>query len=141
MKALLTLCLILATTLAQAQSVVSTTTILGQTTITPQDVALSDTVADGALSDLASVIGMEARFNLYPGRPIRPGDLQPPAVIARNDLIILRFEGPGLVIVTEGRALDRAVAGQRFRALNIASRSTVTAVAVGPGVARVGDLP
>ena len=81
---------------------------------------------------------MEARVNLYPGRPIRPGDLREPAVINRNEIITLQYDANGLLIVTEGRALDRAGIGERLRVLNLSSRTTVTATVQGAGLATVG---
>jgi flagella basal body P-ring formation protein FlgA len=84
---------------------------------------------------------MEARVNLYPGRPIRAGDLRAPAVIDRNEVVTLQYRAGAISIVTEGRALDRAAEGERLRILNLSSRVTVTAVAIGPGLAEVGDLP
>jgi flagella basal body P-ring formation protein FlgA len=35
------------------------------------------------------------------------------------------FDGKGLQIVTEGRALDRGAVGERIRVMNISSRATV----------------
>jgi flagella basal body P-ring formation protein FlgA len=85
---------------------------------------------------------MEARVNLYPGRPIRAGDLRAPAVIDRNEVVTLQYNAGGADLdLTEGRALDRAAEGERLRILNLSSRVTVTAVAIGPGLAEVGDLP
>jgi flagella basal body P-ring formation protein FlgA len=95
----------------------------------------------GALRGPAEALGLEARVNLYPGRPIRGGDLGPPAVIGRNEIVTLHYARGALSIVTEGRALDRAAEGERLRILNLSSRSTVTAVAAGPGLAVIGTSP
>jgi flagella basal body P-ring formation protein FlgA len=105
------------------------------------DVELVPDIVPGALTDPRDAIGMEARVNLYPGRPIRADDLQPPAVIDRNDIVTLRFNAGGLMISTDGRALDRAAEGERLRVINLISRVTVTATATAPGVARVGMRP
>jgi len=124
-----------------ADTLVAATTIRGSATIEPEDVAIRPEITPGTLRSPAEAIGMEARVNLYPGRPIRPGDLRPPAVIDRNDVVTLQYTKSGILIVTEGRALDRAAEGEVLRILNLASRVTVTAVAVGPGRAEVGELP
>lgn len=86
--------------------------------------AVSDT--PGALTDADAVIGQEARVALYPGRPIRPGDVGPPAVVGRNDLVALVYSRGGLRIATEGRALGRGAVGDAIRAMNMTSRITVT---------------
>jgi flagella basal body P-ring formation protein FlgA len=123
-----------------SDTLVAATTIRGSQTIGPADVAIQPGVTPGALNSPEDAVGMEARVNLYPGRPIRATDLRPPAVIGRNDVVTLHYSDGGISIVTEGRALDRAAAGERLRVLNLASRTTVTAVATGPGRADVGDL-
>ena len=126
---------------ARADTVIAAGTIRGQTLIMPSDVALAEGTTPGALSDVSQAIGMEAAVNLYAGRPIRPGDLRPPAIVERNALVTLRYDHGGLMIVTEGRALDRAAAGESLRVLNLGSRNTVTARATEPGLVTVGPNP
>jgi flagellar basal body P-ring formation protein FlgA len=123
---------------ALAETVVANGTIRSMAVIGPTDVRLIEDDTPGAVTDLAAAIGMEARVNLYPGRPIRPGDLRQPAVINRNEIITLQYSANGLLIVTEGRALDRAGIGERLRVLNLASRTTVTATVLEAGTASVG---
>lgn len=71
------------------------------------------------------VIGQEARVALYPGRPIHFDAVGPPALVERNQIVALRFVGAGLLITTEGRALQRGAAGDRVRIMNLASRATL----------------
>lgn len=120
------------------ETVIAAGTIRGATMIGPADVAVIDGETPGALSDIYQAIGMEARINLYPGRPIRPGDLRPPAIVERNEIVSLRYNYGGLLVMTEGRALDRAAEGEALRVINLASRQTVTATATGPGLVTVG---
>jgi flagella basal body P-ring formation protein FlgA len=126
---------------SHADTVIAAGTIRGQSLIMPTDVALVDGDTPGALSAVEDAIGMEAAVNLYAGRPIRPGDLRPPAIVERNALVTLRYDHGGLVVVTDGRALDRAARGDVLRVLNLTSRTTVTAVAAAPGLVIVGPLP
>jgi flagella basal body P-ring formation protein FlgA len=123
---------------AAQETVIAAGTIRGTSLIGPADVATVEGETPGALSDMAEAVGMEARINLYPGRPIRPGDLRPPAIVERNEIVSLRYNHGGLLILTEGRALDRAAQGERLRVINLASRQTVTAVASAPGLVIVG---
>lgn len=125
MRALVFL-LVLAATPAPADTLVASHTIRAQSILGPQDLALMAGDTPGALSDPAEAIGMEARVNLYAGRPLRPGDLGPPAIVDRNQIVTLRYRAGGLNIVTEARALDRAGVGDRLRVMNLASRNTVT---------------
>ena len=121
---LILLCL---ATPAAADTVVAARTIRAQTLIMPEDLQIRDRDIPGGITDPAEVIGMEARVALFAGRPILPGDLGFPAVVERNQIIALHFQRNGLVISTEGRALDRAGPGDLIRVMNISSRSTVTA--------------
>ncbi len=73
------------------------------------------------------VIGLEARVALYPNRPIRPEDLVPPALVNRNQMVELVYNAGSLSISAEGRALQRAAAGDTIRVMNTLSRVTVSA--------------
>lgn len=123
---------------AAAEALVPTRTIRALSIIAPEDLARSDTASAG-LTDPAEVVGQEARVTLYAGRPIRPGDIGPPAVVERNGLVELVYATGGLSIRAEGRALARGGAGDRIRVMNLASRSIVTARLAEDGRAHVGD--
>jgi flagella basal body P-ring formation protein FlgA len=135
---ILLLLFVLAAPASAEETVVAAGTIRGASLILPSDVATVEGATPGALSDMGDAVGMEARVNLYPGRPIRPGDLRPPAIVERNEIVSLRYNHGGLLIMTEGRALDRAAEGESLRVINLSSRQTVTAVASAPGLVIVG---
>ena len=138
LRFLLILLLLSVTGRVWADTLVATGLIRGQSVIGPGDVALVEGRVPGALSDPAAAVGMEARVNLYPDRPIRPTDLRAPAVVERNEIVTLRYDQNGLLIVAEGRVLDRAGVGDRVRVLNLASRNTVTGTVLAPGLIGVG---
>ncbi|UWQ22968.1 flagellar basal body P-ring formation chaperone FlgA [Jannaschia sp. W003] len=133
MRALLLLVACAAAAPAAAQTVVAAAPIRAGTVIEAVHLAMADGDAPGALGDMRDAIGLEARVNLYPDRPVLPGDLGMPTLIHRNEPVILLFRAGPLVIAAEGRALARAGAGETVRVLNTGSRSTVTGIAVGPG--------
>lgn len=122
---------------AHAEVLVAARTIPAQSIIGPEDLLLRDIKAPGALIDPNTVIGQEARIALFAGRPIRGNDIGTPAVVDRNQLIPLLFESFGLIIRTEGRALDRAGPGDVIRVMNVSSRTTVTATIDAAGIAHV----
>ncbi len=136
-RALLSLCLILAAPVAHADFVVATQIIRANTIITPGKIGLKKGSMQGAFDDPAHVLGQEARKSLYPGRPIKPGDVGAPALVDRNQIVSLVFSGNGLIIETEGRALDRAGAGEALRVMNMGSRQTVTGTVMPDGSVRV----
>mgnify|MGYP000377384125 CR=1 FL=1 len=110
---------------AFAQMVVPTRTIRAASIITEVDVMLAAGQMPQGFERAADVIGQEARVTLYAGRPILVPDVGPPALVTRNQIVSLRFEAAGLIITTEGRALDRGGVGDRIRIMNLTSRSTL----------------
>lgn len=106
-------------------------------TLVLTDLALVSGTASGAIPAPEAALGQEARVVLYPGRPLRPGDLQESALVHRNALIELVFIRHGLQIIAEGRALDRGAEGEMVRVLNTASRLRVTGRVLPDGRVRV----
>lgn len=111
---------------ASADVVIATRTLRPHSLLTAQDVALKPGSIPGVASDLAQVLGKETRVAIYAGRPIRSGDLSAPAVVERNQIVLLTFAKNGLTIQSEGRSLNRASPGERIRVMNLSSRSTLT---------------
>jgi flagellar basal body P-ring formation protein FlgA len=123
---------------ASAESLVATRTIRAKSLIAPEDLTLVSAELPGALSDPDQAIGLEARVAIYAGKPLRPGDLGPPTLVERNQLVTLVFLSGGLAISTEGRALARGAEGDAVRVMNLGSRNTVTG-RIGPdGAVYVG---
>ncbi len=110
---------------AFADVIVPTRTIRAQEIIGPADLLLKpgDNGGSPRLSDL---IGKEARVALYPGRAVQAHQVGPPTLIERNQIVPLIYLLGGLQIMTEGRALDRAGAGDYLRVMNLGSRATIT---------------
>lgn len=125
MPLLLTLLLLALAGAALAETVVPARTLRANTIIAPTDLALRNAEVPGAVSDPAAIIGQETRVTLYAGRPIRPGDIGPPALVTRNQIVTLHFTAGGLRILADGRALGRGGAGDRIRVMNLSSRTTL----------------
>lgn len=114
-------------------------TIRANSVIMIDDLKIKDVIMPGVITDPQSIAGLEAKRNLYAGRPIRPGDVGPPALIERNQIVALKFRVGNLLIATEGRALDRAGVGDALRVLNLTSRNTVTGHVDENGSVMVGN--
>ncbi|MBA84290.1 flagellar basal body P-ring formation chaperone FlgA [Thalassobius sp. S69A] len=119
------LALLILATPVQADVVLAARTLRPQTIVTAADLVVKGGTIPGVIEDPAALLGMETRVALYAGRPIRPGDVGPPAIIERNQIVLLTFNKGGLSIQAEGRALARAGAGDRVRVMNLESRSTI----------------
>jgi flagella basal body P-ring formation protein FlgA len=123
---------------AAAESLVATRTIRAKTLIAPEDLTLVSAEIPGALTDPDAAVGLEARVAIYAGKPVRPGDLGPPTLVERNQLVTLVYRSGELAISTEGRALSRGSEGEEIRVMNLGSRNTVTG-RIGPdGTVYVG---
>lgn len=137
MRFLLAPLLVASAHMALAETLVPTRTIRAREIIAPEDLTWMSSDVPGAISDLDEVLGMEARVSLYAGRPISPADIGPPALIDRNQIVIVEFTRGGLSISTEARALNRAAAGEAVRLMNINSRATVLGIVSDDGTIRV----
>jgi flagella basal body P-ring formation protein FlgA len=126
MKTFLLILALVVPTEALADTVVAARTLRAGTLLTGEDLALTAEDVPGALASLDDAVGMEARVNLYAGRPIRAGEVGPAAVVERNQIVVLIYDQGGLTIATDGRVLDRGGIGDRIRVMNLQSRSTVT---------------
>lgn len=120
-------------TSVQADTLVAARTIRSKAIVGPEDVYIKDIDTPGAYTALDDVVGMEARVALYAGRPIRSGDVGPPALVDRNQIVALTYIKGGLSISVEARALGRGGAGDVVRVMNLASRSTVSGVVQSDG--------
>jgi len=122
-----------------ARTVVAARTIPAKTLIGPDDLLMREVAAMGGVTDPQQIIGREARVALYAGRPIRRADVGPPAVVKRNEIVPLVYARNGLIIRTEGRALDRAGPGDVIRVMNVMSRQSIRARIDDKGVAHATD--
>ncbi len=125
MRWILAALLITVAGLGRAEAVVAVKTIRANTILTSHDVSIDPELPSYGLSDLSDVIGMETRVVLYAGRPVRPENLAPPALVERNEIVPLVFNRSGLIISTHGRALDRGAEGDTVRVMNMSSRTTL----------------
>ena len=129
---------VLAAGAAFAQSVQPVRAIRAQTVLAAEDLTLVEATVPGAVGAIELAVGQETKVALYPGRPILESQLGEPALVERNAMVRMVFIDGPLRIVTEGRALDRAAAGEPVRAMNLASRQTVTGTVAPDGSIEVG---
>lgn len=108
-----------------ADSVVPLRTLRAGTVITAEDLRLDAKTIQGTFGSVDDVIGQEAKVSLYAGRPVRHGEIGPPALVERNQVVPVVFERFGLRISTEGRALARGGVGDIVRVMNLSSKATL----------------
>ncbi len=118
--------LLLSVTPVAADIMVPNRTIRPGEVISPTDLVKKPDDVSGAAVSVQDLAGLEARVALYPGRPVPLAHVGPPAIVERNQLVMLVYRSDGLHIVAEGRALGRGAKGDFIRVMNLSSRSTVT---------------
>lgn len=121
-----------------AETLIAARTVRSQAILTPSDFSVIESTIPGSLDNPDQAIGLEARVVLYAGRPIRPEDVGPAAIIERNQIVTLLFRRGQLVIAADARALGRAGIGDVLRVMNLASRSTISGTVQPDGTVTVG---
>lgn len=107
--------------------------------IRPEDVIFITTPASRAPSDallnIDAVVGMAAKRALRAGVALKPFDLQRPTIIARGDIVLIRFSSGAIDLTTRARALNDVAQGDQARFVNLQSSRIIEAVATEPGLA------
>ena len=121
-----------------AGSVTPVRAIRSQTVLAAEDLALGEGAVPGGIGSIDEAVGLEAKVALYPGRPVLASQLRAPTLVERNAVVRMSYASGPLRIVTDGRALDRAGAGEFVRVMNLTSKQTVTGVVAADGSIEVG---
>jgi flagella basal body P-ring formation protein FlgA len=90
-------------------------------------------VGRDAITKPNQAVGLAARSNLQPGRPIRNAELMKPDLVQRNDTVTIVYEVPGVVLTVRGKAADGGAEGDVINVINEQSKRTLQGVIVGPG--------
>lgn len=120
-----------------AETVVATSTLRAQQTLTKDNVRLEPTDIPGGAGSLDEVLGFELKQAVYAGRPIMLSNLNKAAIIERNQPVRAFFVRNGLTIVVEARALERGSVGDIIQIMNLASRNTLYAEVTHDGKLKV----
>jgi flagella basal body P-ring formation protein FlgA len=81
----------------------------------------------------ADIAGLAARRTVRAGQPLRSADLMKPEIVQKNDMVLLHYEVPGIVLTMRGKALDTGTQGDMVSVLNIHSKRTIQGIVTGPG--------
>lgn len=90
------------------------------------------------LLSLDDIIGKETTRGLRAGEPFSLKKLRAPILVKRNQKVRMLYEKNGLYLVTEGRVLADAGAGERVKVMNEDAKKVVTGVVTQEGDVRVG---
>ena len=68
-----------------------------------------------------------------PGQALRQTDLVKPELVARNEIVTITYEVPGILLTMRGQALEAGAQGDLINVLNVQSKRTIQATVTGPG--------
>ena len=91
--------------------------------------------------DMAAVVGKAARRSLTAGQALRSTDLQRQELVARNDLVTVTFEAPGLMLSMRARAQEAGAQGDVISVMNVLSKKVLQATVISAGRVSVSGAP
>ena len=97
----------------------------------------AERVRPGVAQRAEDVVGRQLRRPIGSAMPFVTVDLVAPVVVAKNQLVLMVLEAPGLALTAQGRAMEAAAIGEVVQVMNLASRQVIEAEAIGPGRVRV----
>lgn len=79
------------------------------------------------------VVGLAARGNIRAGQALHASEVMKPEIVKKNDVVILHYEVPGIVLTMRGQAIDSGAEGDIVNVLNPNSKRTIQGVVTAPG--------
>ncbi len=95
----------------------------------------------GYIDQIGDLVGQSPRRALNAGVPIRAGDVGRPEAVAKNDLVTMVAQNPGITITTTGRALEAGSIGDVVQVMNLQSKKIIQAIIIGPSQVQVNTAP
>jgi flagella basal body P-ring formation protein FlgA len=89
--------------------------------------------AGGEAVSADQVVGHSVKRPLRAGQVLRSSDLMKTEVVARNEVVTIVYEVPGILLTMRGKALEAGAVGEFINVLNVQSNRTVQATVHGPG--------
>ena len=89
------------------------------------------------VTEVGAVEGMQVKRLLAQGRPVQTQSIMQPLIVTRGERVSIQYDDGQLALAAPGRALDEGHRGQEIRVVNLASNTSVTAVAVAKGIVKV----
>lgn len=82
----------------------------------------------------SKIIGLTSTKNLRTGSFLRTSDLETPKMITKNQLVTVLFKKAGLIVKTQGKALDGGAKGEAISVMNVHSKRIVHGIIQSPGL-------
>lgn len=95
----------------------------------------------GYVDQISDLVGQSPRRALNAGMPVRAGDVGRPEAVAKNVLVTMVAQGPGITITTTGRALEAGSIGDVVQVMNLQSKKVIQATIIGSNQVQVNTAP
>ena len=85
--------------------------------------------------DANELIGKTPRRGrgLRPGTPVRKSEVRRPLLVTKGSLVIITLRSPGMVLTSQGKALENGSNGDTIRVSNTRSKTVIDATVTGSG--------
>ncbi len=70
---------------------------------------------------------------IRPGTPVRKSEIRRPVLVAKGSLVTIMLRSPGMILTSQGKALENGSAGDAIRVANTRSKTVVDATVTGSG--------
>jgi flagella basal body P-ring formation protein FlgA len=111
--------------LSSTSAVVASDVIRAGDPVTQSNIASEAGPGDVLASEL---FGREARRTIYAGQPVTMENTRPARLVARNQIVTIKYVNGGLEISTTGRAMGEASLNESVTVLNLQSRQLVQGI-------------
>lgn len=103
--------------------------------VTPEDFAVSNEwlAPDEAFAEPGAVVGQRLRRGVDSGELLSEGNVEPPIVIERGDIVVVHVVSGTVVLRRESRATESGRVGQRIRLEPVSGGASFRAEIQGPG--------
>ncbi len=97
-------------------------------------------VRQDTIIEARQLLGMEPRYQIRAGVPLRLSELERPVVVARNANVTIVLRTPYMTLTALGQAKDDGGMGDIIKVTNLQTKQTVDARVDGPGTVTVTAL-
>ena len=94
-------------------------------------------ISRDTLVSASDIVGKTPRRGLRPGATIRSAEVEAPELVAKNSLVMITVEQPGMRLTAQGKALEAGALGDVIRITNTRSKTVIEAEVAGAGQAIV----
>jgi flagella basal body P-ring formation protein FlgA len=105
-------------------------------TVKASDIAIerrpkAEVGADG-IAAADDAVGLAVRQPVRQGQPLHRNDLMKAELVHRDDAVSLIYEVPGILLTTQGKALEPGALGDVISVLNVQSKRTIQGIVTSP---------